>query len=98
MNERFDEQFYKTIKEGYGMSEEMQVEGESSKQAREDRNKLIEMFGNLQGTTQIIVITKDLSGKKPDQVHVQGPMHDRVLLYGMLELARDIIALSFNKK
>ena len=76
----------------------MEAEGNAAKVAREQKEKLSAMFGNLGDTHELIVISKDLSGKTPDQVHVQGPLHDRVLLYGMIELARDIIQVSFNKK
>jgi hypothetical protein len=75
-----------------------EVEGIKAQQAREQRENLIKMFGNVGDQHELIVIVKDLSGEKPDQVHVQGPMHDRVLLYGMLEIARDVVALSFQKK
>lgn len=74
------------------------LEGEQAKRLREQKENLSEMFGNVSDTHELIVICKDISGQKPDQVHVQGPMHDRVLLYGMLEIARDVIALSFQKK
>ena len=75
-----------------------EAEGVKAKQAREQREKLAKMFGNVDDQHELIVILKDLSGVKPDQVHVQGPMHDRVLLYGMLEIARDVVQLSFQKK
>jgi hypothetical protein len=78
--------------------ESNEAEGVKAKQSREQRENLIKMFGNVGDQHELIVIVKDLSGEKPDQVHIQGPMHDRVLLYGMLEIARDVIALSFQKK
>lgn len=84
--------------EGADTQAQQPVEGNAAKQARQQKEKLFELFGNVGDQHELIVICKDLTGQKPDQVHIQGPMHDRVLLYGMLEVGRDVVQQSFQKK
>ena len=88
------------------MSDEMIVEGEGpsrlegagAKASREAKESIAKLLGNISEHHQIIVIAKDLTGATPTHVHSQGPVNDSCLLYGMLEQARDVFALSGKPK
>lgn len=73
-------------------------EGITAKAAREARESLAKMFGNVDDNSTLIVILKDMSGRAPMHVHIQGPFKDLELYYGMLERAKDVARLSFQKK
>ena len=88
------------------MSEEMNIEsidgqpleGQNAKASREAKESIAKLLGNVSDNHQIIVITKDLTGKTPTHIHAQGPVNDTCLLYGMLEQARDVFQLSNKQK
>ena len=88
------------------MSDEMNIEsidgkpleGQGAKAAREARESIAKMLGNISDHHQVIVIAKDLTGKTPTHTHAQGPSNDVCLLYGMLEQARDVFQLSNKPK
>ncbi len=70
------------------------VEGNAAKQDRQAREDLFKLFGNVSNQHSLIVILTDLTGKTPTRVHIQGPSADKVLLYGMLEVAKDVVQMS----
>ena len=73
------------------MSEEKEVLGKAAETARAQKESLAKILGNVSDVHQLIVISTDLSGKTATHIHIQGPSADKVLLYGMLEVARDVV-------
>lgn len=71
-----------------------QFEGEAAKASRIARDNMKTILDKANDHHQIIVICKDLLGATPTHVHIQGPSKDKVLLYGMLGVARDVIGLA----
>ncbi len=75
-----------------------QVEGAAAKKSRESKETMAKLLGNVGDHHQMIVIITDLTGATPTHIHVQGPSSDRVLLYGMLEVAKDVVQMSGTSK
>ena len=73
--------------------EPIKVEGERARYARESREALKKILDVADDQHQIIVICTDLTGSTPTHVHIEGPSKDKVLLYGMLEVARDCASM-----
>ena len=71
----------------------VQSEGINAKMARESREQLQKILAVADDEHQIIVICTDLLARTPTHVHIQGPSKDKVLLYGMLEVAKDCARL-----
>lgn len=68
-------------------------EGAGAKMARQSREAVENIMALANDEHQMIIICTDLTGKTPTHVHIQGPSKDKVLLYGMLEVARDCAAM-----
>lgn len=73
---------------------EEQLEGAAAKMSRVARENVKSIVDKVDDTHQIIVICTDLTGTEPTHIHIQGPSKDKVLLYGMLEVARDVVGLA----
>jgi len=82
------------------MSEDMIIEGEgqNAKAAREAKESIAKLLGNISDHHQVIVIAKDLTGQTPTHIHAQGPSADKCLLYGMLGEAQDVFRIASSKE
>ena len=74
------------------------LDGQEATRLKNQKENLAKIFGNVDDTHQLIVICTDLTGKSPTHIHIQGPSTDKVLLYGMLEVAKDVVQLNGTKK
>lgn len=74
------------------------LEGAGAKMARQSRENVKSILDKVDDHHQLIIICTDLSGTTPTHIHIQGPSKDKVLLYGMLEVARDVVNLANNIK
>lgn len=72
----------------------VQAEGIKAKFTKEARENVSKILSLIDDDHQMIFIVTDLTGRTPTHVHIQGPSKDKVLLYGMLELARDCAGMA----
>lgn len=74
------------------------LEGAGARMARVSRENMKKILDKADDTHQIIIICTELNGKEPTHVHIQGPSKDKILLYGMLGVARDVVGLANQTK
>lgn len=65
------------------MSEEMVAQGQQAKKESEAKDAVHKLIDSLSANHQLIIITKDMTGKEPFHVHCAGPLGDTELLSGM---------------
>lgn len=71
--------------------------GNMAEKSFQEKEALLKLINTFTSNHEIVIVSKDCSNTTTPHVHVQGPMHDILLLYGLLERGKDGVRKLFDK-